>query len=66
MQTEDRTSPGRCNYCGSTDNAEGFTTREVTHRKRDDYSGKQYVGRTRFTVCASKPCGGNLQMGYEG
>ncbi len=66
MNIEDRTSPGRCEYCHATENADGFTTKDVIHRKYDSYAGRKYVGKTRFTVCAGKPCGGYLQMGYEG
>lgn len=66
ITAEDKTSPGRCNYCGTENNEGGYKTKEVIHRKWSSEMGRQYVGRTNFTVCADKSCGGYLQMGYEG
>lgn len=63
-QAEDRTNGTRCQQCGETEPTHGFATKEVIHRK--GFGRDQYVGRTRFTVCAGTYCGGHLQMSYEG
>jgi|GEM_PF-2202468 hypothetical protein len=47
-----------CNYCGKT----GKMTTKVVIHKYD----RNTLAHTTFTVCADKPCGGYLQMAYEG
>ena len=56
----DKTDSPKCNYCGSTEPENGFKTKKVIHRAN---GGLQ---ESLFTVCAEKPCGGYLQMAYEG
>lgn len=62
----DKSGTPKCNYCGSTSPKHGFTTKDVIHRGRDEYTGKACVVTSRFTVCKGTPCGGYLQMAYEG
>ena len=69
MQRFDRTDKSetpKCNYCGSATPENGFTTKDVIHRGIDHVTCKQVVVESKFTVCAGTPCGGHLQMSYEG
>ena len=63
---EDRTTGTKCYQCGSESPDSGFTEHVVIHRKWDAARGKQYVGRTKFTVCAGTQCGPHCQMSHEG
>ena len=55
----------RCAYCGSTKPENGFTSRDIIHRKFVPGVG-QRVATTKKTVCNNNACGGYLQMSYEG
>lgn len=69
MRTIDRTDKSetpKCNYCGATTPEHGFTTKGVIHRGINPHTGRAEVVRSDFTVCRDKPCGGYLQMAYEG
>lgn len=55
-----------CYQCGSTAPADGFTEKTVIHQGRDPRTNKRCVDHTRFTVCKGTPCGGHLQMSFEG
>jgi hypothetical protein len=69
MRTIDRTDKAetpKCNYCGTTTPEHGFATKDVIHRGSNPYTGKAEVVKSKFTVCKDTPCGGNLQMAYEG
>lgn len=62
----DKSDEPSCNYCGSKTPDNGFKTKDVIHRSRDEYTQKAIVITSRFTVCDGAACGGNLQMAYEG
>jgi hypothetical protein len=62
----DKSDKPKCEYCGSTEPADGFATKDVIHRGFDHIVRKQMVLTSTFTVCRGTPCGGNLQMAYEG
>lgn len=61
---DDRTDNKQCAQCGSTNPAQGFTTRKVIHRGRRN--GRPTVEETLFTVCKGTACGSHLQMAHEG
>ena len=62
----DKSDTPKCNQCGNSAPEQGFTTKDVTHRGRDEWTGKACVVTSHFTVCKGTNCGGHLQMGYEG
>jgi hypothetical protein len=62
----DKSETPKCNYCGSATPENGFTVKEVIHRGWDEFTRKQDVAKTKFTVCKGTPCGGYLQMAHEG
>jgi hypothetical protein len=66
MNLDDCTTGNECAQCGAKSPPDGFTTKEVIHRKYNPQTRKQYVGKTKFTVCKGTACGAHLQMGHEG
>lgn len=66
IDVTDKSAAPRCNYCGKTDPAAGFTTKRVITRDFNHTTRKQEVVEKLYTVCKETGCGGNLQMAHEG
>jgi hypothetical protein len=62
----DKSDKPKCNYCGIDAPEHGFDSKRVIHRASNPTTGKAEVVTSVFTVCKGTPCGGHLQMAYEG
>jgi hypothetical protein len=53
-----------CAYCRQKRDPKDIV--EETCHRRDRKNGKAYVRSDKYKVCKDKPCGGYLQMSFEG